>query len=53
MARPARVVAAGVPHHVTQRRNRRQTTFFGAEDHTLYRQFLATWCQRHDVAVCA
>jgi len=30
MARMARVVVAGVPHHVTQRGNRRQTTFFEA-----------------------
>jgi len=28
MARIARVVAPGLPHHVTQRGNRRQQTFF-------------------------
>ena len=32
MARLARVVAAGLPHHVTQRRNRRQPVFFGEGD---------------------
>ncbi len=32
MARIARVVAPGLPHHITQRGNRRQATFFGAED---------------------
>jgi hypothetical protein len=32
MARLARVVAPGVPHHVTQRGNRRQRTFFTDED---------------------
>ena len=29
MARIARVVAPGLPHHITQRENRRQPTFFG------------------------
>jgi hypothetical protein len=29
MARMARVVAPGLPHHITQRGNRRQATFFG------------------------
>ena len=33
MARLARVVAAGVPHHVTQRGNRRQKVFFGDDDY--------------------
>jgi len=33
MARMARVVVPGVPHHVTQRGNRRQTTFFRQEDY--------------------
>ena len=30
MARIARVVAPGIPHHITQRGNRRQEPFFGA-----------------------
>jgi len=33
MARLARVFAAGVPHHVTQRGNRRQRTFFTDDDY--------------------
>jgi putative transposase len=28
MARLARVVAPGIPHHITQRGNRRKSTFF-------------------------
>ncbi|MFZ2398487.1 MAG: hypothetical protein WAW31_07455 [Smithella sp.] len=32
MGRIARVVAAKYPHHVTQRGNRRQDTFFCEED---------------------
>jgi putative transposase len=33
MARIARVVAPGLPHHVTQRGNRRVPVVFGAEDY--------------------
>jgi len=32
MARIARVIAEGHPHHVTQRGNRRQRTFFSDAD---------------------
>jgi putative transposase len=38
MARTARLVVPGYPHHVTQRGNRRQTTFFSAAD---YRRYVA------------
>jgi putative transposase len=33
MARIARVVVPGLPHHVTQCANRREPVFFGAEDY--------------------
>lgn len=46
MARLARIVVPGVPHHVTQRGNRRQTTFFGPEDYTLYKALLADYAAR-------
>jgi REP element-mobilizing transposase RayT len=36
MVRLARVVAQGIPHHITQRGNRRQETFFCAEDYQAY-----------------
>jgi len=36
MARIARVVAPGLPHHIIQRGNRRQETFFCAEDYQAY-----------------
>ena len=36
MARLARVVLPGVPHHVTQRGNRRQTVFFHDEGYRYY-----------------
>ena len=51
MARIARVVAPGVPHHVTQRGNRRQRTFFSDDDGQLYRELMAAWCGWHGVAV--
>jgi hypothetical protein len=33
----ARVVAPGIPHHVTQRGNRRQQVVFSDEDYATYR----------------
>jgi REP-associated tyrosine transposase len=53
MARIARVVVPGLPHHVTQRGNRRQPVFFAAEDYRLYRRLIATAAQRAGVAVWA
>ena len=49
----ARVVIPDVPHHVTQRGNRRQRTFFCDEDYRAYRELMATWCRRHGVDVWA
>ena len=51
MARLARVVAAGIPHHVTQRGNRRQTVFFGDDDYRAYAGLLAQSCTDFGVAV--
>ena len=53
MARLARVVAPGQPHHVTQRGNRRQQTFFSPSDYRLYKTLMAEWCAHHGVAVWA
>ena len=44
MARLARVVVSGVPHHVTQRGNRRQATFFNDADYAAYLELMAEWC---------
>ena len=41
MARLARVVVPGLPHHVTQRGNGGARTFFGDEDYAFYRDLLA------------
>ncbi len=53
MARLARVVASGVPHHVMQRGNRRQRTFFCDEDNQAYIELMAEWCCRCGVAIWA
>jgi REP-associated tyrosine transposase len=53
MARLARVVIPGHPHHVTQRGNGRARTFFSDADYALYRDLLAEHCRAADVAVWA
>lgn len=53
MARLARVVVPGVPHHITQRGNRRQATFFNEADYTAYLELTAEWCGRFGVVVWA
>jgi putative transposase len=45
MARVARVVAPGLPHHVTQRGNRRQQVFFTDEDFAEYQHLMASSCE--------
>ena len=53
MARLARVVVPGYPHHVTQRGNRRQQTFFCEEDYTAYLELMAEWCKVRGVQIWA
>jgi putative transposase len=53
MARLSRIVAPGVPLHVTQRGNRRQDTFFCEDDYRLYRELMAEWCGQCGVEVWA
>jgi putative transposase len=45
MSRLPRMVAPGLPHHVTQRGNRCQRTFFTDQDHAEYRGLLADSCR--------
>ncbi len=45
MARVARVVAPNYPHHVTQRGNRRQKTFFNDSDYTYYLELMSAFCR--------
>jgi putative transposase len=53
MARIARVVVPGYPHHITQRGNRRKQTFFCDEDYVAYLDLMAEWCGRCGVEVWA
>jgi len=41
LARIARIVVPGCTHHVTQRGNRRQQTFFCDDDYCKYRRLMA------------
>jgi putative transposase len=51
MPRKARVVIAGVPHHITQRGNNRQDVFLHDKDRQAYLEILAEECRRYRVAV--
>jgi putative transposase len=42
MARLARVVIPGLPHHVTQRGNRRERVFFEDDDYAAYLALIAS-----------
>ena len=53
MPRLARTVVPGLPHHVTQRGNRKQQTFFCPEDYLLYLALMAHSCDRYGVAIWA
>lgn len=51
MARMARVVIPGIPHHITQRGNRRLETFFAESDYREYLYLMAEWCNRCKVQI--
>lgn len=53
MARIARVVVPGYPHHVTQRGNRRQPVFFTENDYRLYLKLMGEWCGKCGVEIWA
>ena len=53
MARLARVVVPGLPHHVTQRGNRRETVFFGDDDYRAYLDLIAAAAKRSGTAIWA
>ncbi|KJR96648.1 MAG: transposase [Desulfobulbaceae bacterium BRH_c16a] len=53
MARIARAVAPGYPHHITQRGNRRQQTFFCEDDYLAYIELMAQWCRKYHVEIWA
>ena len=49
MARIARIVCPGMPHHVTQRGNRRQQTFFNDDYYQSYQMLMSEWCKEYGV----
>jgi putative transposase len=51
MARLPRLVLPGVPHHITQRGNRREKTFFEDSDYALYLDLLADAASRATVEI--
>jgi putative transposase len=53
MPRVARTVFAGVPHHVTQRGNRRGNVFFTDRDRVTYLYWLKGYCERYGVDILA
>jgi putative transposase len=53
MPRLARTVCAGVPHHITQRGNRREQVFFADADRTAYLGWLREYAEKHEVDILA
>lgn len=53
MARMARVVVPGYPHHITQRGNRRQKTFFCDDDYRYYIELLSTFSNKNSTEIWA
>jgi putative transposase len=53
MTRLARMVVPGLPHHVTQRGNRREAIFFEDGDQEIYCDMLAEQLRKSDVEVWA
>jgi len=46
-----RIVAQGYPHHITQRGNPRQQTFFSDEDYQAYIDLMAERCNHFNVEI--
>ena len=53
MARISRIVGIGLPHHITQRGNRRQQTFFSPQDYQEYLHLLQVWSTKEEVSILA
>ncbi len=53
MPRLARAVFAQVPHHITQRGNRRGRVFFNDADRKAYLEWLENYASRHGVEILA
>jgi putative transposase len=53
MPRAARIVIPGIPHHITQRGNRRQRVFFSDDDKALYLRLFSKWAEKSGLIVWA
>jgi len=53
MPRLARAVFPTIPHHITQRGNRREDVFFSDEDRLFYLELLQHYSKKYKVAVLA
>jgi len=53
MPRIARIIAAGYPHHITQRGNNRATVFFDDEDRQTYLKLLSRQADRYHISIWA
>jgi putative transposase len=53
MARIARIVVPNIPHHITQRGNRRQESFFKDDDYREYISLMSASCRLHGVEIWA
>ena len=53
MPRIARVIAPSYPHHIIQRGNRRQQTFFSDADYAAYIDLMGEWCRYHAIDIWA
>lgn len=53
MPRIARIIAAGHPHHITQRGNNRATVFFDDDDRQTYLNLLLKYTRKYNVALWA
>jgi len=51
MPRVARHVFPNIPHHITQRGNRREDVFFCDDDKQLYLEWLTYYCLKHHVTI--
>jgi len=53
MPRIARIIAAGYPHHITQRGNNRAAVFLDDEDRQTYLNLLLKYTRKYDLAIWA
>ncbi|MEI6519903.1 MAG: transposase [bacterium] len=53
MARSARIILPGLPHHITQRGNHREEIFTCTRDYNIYKNFVFKYCAKYGVDIMA